>query len=79
MVLTSFQTDHGIGYEEARFSKPGLFVEPQFVEMFSMHMLHGTSNALKNRHSILLSKSLADVMLGNNPIGKIINSKIAII
>jgi len=72
VVLTSFQADHGIGYEEARLSKPGLFVEPQFVDMFSMRMLYGTTDALNNRHSILLSKSLADVVLGDNPIGKMI-------
>ena len=47
VALTSFQADHGIGYEKASFSKPGLFVEPQFVEMFSLKLLHGTSNALK--------------------------------
>ena len=72
VVLTSHQADHSIGYEEATFSKPGLFVEPQFVEMFSLQILHGTSNALKNMHSILLSKTLADAMLGGNPLGKIV-------
>lgn len=70
VALTSYQADHILGYEETKFSKPGLFVEPQFVEMFSLRMVHGTSDALKNMHSILLSKTLADIMLGDNPIGK---------
>ena len=72
VVLTSYQADHIISYDEAKFSKPGLFVEPQFVEMFSVRMLHGTTNALKNMHSILLSKTLADIILGDNPIGKMV-------
>ena len=70
VVLTSYQADHTIGYEETTFSKPGLFVEPQFIEMFSLQFLHGTSNALNNIHSILLSKTLADMILGSNPLGK---------
>jgi putative ABC transport system permease protein len=70
--LTSYQADHIIGYEETKFSKPGLFVEPPFVEMFSLRMLQGATSALKDVHSILLSKTLADVMVGDNPIGKIV-------
>ena len=70
--LTSYQADRIIGYEETKFSKPGLFVEPQFVEMFSLRMLQGTTSALKEVHSIVLSKTLADVMVGDNPIGKVV-------
>ncbi len=72
VALTSYQVDHILGYEEAKFSKPGLFVEPSFLEMFSLRMVHGTTDALKNMHSILVSKTLADVMLCDNPIGKIV-------
>lgn len=72
VALTSYQADHILGYEESKFSKPGLFVEPTFIEMFSLRMVHGTPDALKNMHSILLSKTLADLMLGDNPIGKIV-------
>jgi putative ABC transport system permease protein len=72
VVLTSYRTDHIIAYQESTFSKPGLFVEPQFLEMFSVRMLQGTQNSLASRHSILLSKSLADLMLGENPVGKIL-------
>ena len=72
VALTSYQADHILGYEETKFSKPGLFVEPSFIEMFSLHMMHDTPDALKNMHSILLSKTLAAVILGDNPIGKIV-------
>ncbi|HNV28359.1 MAG TPA: ABC transporter permease [Cyclobacteriaceae bacterium] len=72
VALTSYQADHILSYEEAKFSKPGLFVEAPFIEMFSLRMVHGTPDALKNMHSILLSKALADIMLGDNPIGKMV-------
>lgn len=72
LALTSYQTDYIVSHKELKFSKPGLFVEPQFIEMFSLRMIHGTPDALNNMHSILLSKTLADVMLGENPIGKAI-------
>ena len=70
VALTSYQVDHLISYEETKFSKPGLFVEPQFLEMFSLKMLRGSTSALKEVHSIVLSKTFADAVLGNNPIGK---------
>ncbi|MDH5380416.1 MAG: ABC transporter permease, partial [Cyclobacteriaceae bacterium] len=72
VALTSYQADHILGYEESKFSKPGLFVDPRFVEMFSLHMLQGKTDALKDMHSIFLSKTLADVIVGDHPIGKIV-------
>ena len=72
VALASYQANHILGYEETKFSKPGLFVEPQFVELFSLRLLHGTTDALKNMHSILLSKTLASVMVGDSPIGKMV-------
>jgi putative ABC transport system permease protein len=72
VALASQRADHILGYEEAKFSKPGLFVEPPFLEMFSLRLLSGTSEALRNMHSVLLSKTLADAMLGDSPIGKMV-------
>lgn len=40
LALTSYQTDHIVSYKEVKFSKPGLFVEPQFIEIFSLRMIH---------------------------------------
>jgi putative ABC transport system permease protein len=73
LALTTYQTDYIVSHKELKFSKPGLFVEPQFIEMFSLRMIHGTPDALNTMHSVLLSRTLADVMLGENPIGKTIN------
>jgi putative ABC transport system permease protein len=72
VALASYQTDHFINYDETKFSKPGLFVEPQFLEMFSLTMLQGSTVALKDVHSIVLSKTFANAVLGDNPIGKMV-------
>lgn len=71
-AMASYQSDYVVSYKETKFSKPGLYVEPQFMEIFSVRMIHGAQDALNSVHSVLLSNTLADVMLGENPIGKII-------
>jgi putative ABC transport system permease protein len=72
VALATHQGDHTLDYKQTTFSKPGLFAEPQFIDMFSVRMLHGTKDALTNMHSILLSKTLADIAVGDNPIGKMV-------
>src|SRR5260370_39480544 len=37
-VTMTKEEDHIIGYEEKKFSKTGLFVEPQFAVLFSLHL-----------------------------------------
>jgi putative ABC transport system permease protein len=64
--------EHIVSYEENKISKAGLFVEPQFVRMFSLPLLQGTDAALKDIHSILLSKTLANALFGGSAVGKLI-------
>jgi putative ABC transport system permease protein len=40
--------------------------------MFSVEILQGNANGLKDVHSILLSKSLAQDLVGDNAIGKMV-------
>lgn len=72
LALTSYQTDYIVSYNETRFAKTGLFVEPQFIDIFSLRMIQGTKDALKSMHSVVVSETLADMLLGENPVGKII-------
>ena len=71
-VTMTKEEDHIIGYEEKKFSKTGLFVEPQFAALFSLHLLQGSAESLKEVHSILISKSLAHDIGADNTIGKMI-------
>jgi hypothetical protein len=40
--------------------------------MFSLQLIHGTTEALNGMHSILLSRTFAETMVGEDPIGKTI-------
>jgi putative ABC transport system permease protein len=71
-VTMTKEEDHIIGYEEKKFSKTGLFVEPQFAALFSLHLLQGSAGSLKDIHSLLISKSLAHDIGADNTIGRMI-------
>ncbi|AXY74357.1 ABC transporter permease [Paraflavitalea soli] len=61
-----------------QFSKLGNYVEPDFTEMMSLHMVAGTRGGLKDINAILLSRSLAASIFGKeDPLNKIltINNK----
>ncbi len=72
VVMASEQHEHIVGYEEKKFSKSGLFIEPKFMEMFSVALPQGRHALLKEIHSVVLCKTLADELVGDNAIGKII-------
>lgn len=72
VVMASDPSEHIANYEGTKFSKHGLFVEPGFAEMFSLQMIAGSSTALKEIHSVLLSRSLAKSLTDNDLLGKMI-------
>jgi putative ABC transport system permease protein len=70
--VTSWPREHIISYDETKMSQTGMFVEPQFLRMLPVELLHGTNFSDANAHSIIISRTLANVLLGDNPIGKTI-------
>src|SRR3982751_1340118 len=54
-----------LSFGEKKFAETGNYVEPVFTEMLSLKMLSGKRNALNDIHSILLSRTLAKNMFGN--------------
>ena len=64
--------DHVVAADEKKFSKTCYFVDPAFTNLFSLHMLQGTRNGLKEVHSVMLAKSFADAFLGGDAVGKTI-------
>jgi putative ABC transport system permease protein len=71
--LTSHNSDHILAAGEKKLPGSGRWVQPDFPEMFTLSMLQGKRNALKDPSSILLAESLAKALFGNsNPINKII-------
>ena len=83
-ALASWEWDHSFTVDKTKISKPGMYVEPEFLKIFSIDMIQGTYNdALNEPSSIVLSESAAKTLFGNeNPVNKTIlfdnniNSKI---
>jgi putative ABC transport system permease protein len=65
---------HSIVINNHKFNKKGIYVDPDFLEMFSFPLVKGsTTTALKDPNSIVITESLATTLYGTeNPIGKII-------
>src|SRR3569833_1111882 len=64
---------HIMAYGDKKLSQDGVLMEPQGPEMFSLKMLTGNRNALKDPSSVLLSTSVAQAIFGNaDPMNKIL-------
>ncbi len=71
-VMSSFNRAHVLAYGDTKFIKSGFFIEPEATEMFTLKMLKGNREGLKEPASILLSESVAKAYFGSeDPINKI--------
>jgi len=69
--MASWNFGHILGAGEKKISAEGLWVESVFPTMFSVNMLKGNINALKDPSAILLCSTLAKTLFGSNdPINK---------
>lgn len=69
--VASWSYNHFLERGEDRFSKEGMFVEPEFLRLASFKMIRGDLDALKDPHAIVLNQSLAKAFFGDeDPIGK---------
>ena len=56
-----------------KFTEGGCFMDPDGPEMFSLRMLQGTRDGLKDPTSVLISQSLAQKLFGKeDPMGKLV-------
>ncbi|MDR3711389.1 MAG: ABC transporter permease [Puia sp.] len=73
IILSSQTGEHILTFGEKKFAKTGNFIEPQGPELFTLPMLEGSRDGLKDPHSILLSASLAKAFFaGADPLGQTI-------
>lgn len=72
VVTASEPADHIVSYEDRNFSKSCRFVDPEFIEVFSVPILAGDPYPLENIQSVLLSKSFAEAIIGHNALGSLI-------
>ncbi len=73
VALTSWNFDHILAVGDKKISHSGMWVQPDFPEMFSLKMLKGKRNALRDPSSIILTESLAKALFGDaDPMNKVL-------
>jgi len=71
VVLTTGVGSHMLALDNKKLSLTGVFMEPQGPVMFTLDMLKGNKNALKDPASIIISASTVKVYFGDaNPMDK---------
>jgi len=77
--MASWNLSNILASGDKKFSKTGMFVQPDFAKIFSFKMIEGSLNCLNDPYSVVLTQSLAKAMFGNddllNKLVKIDNKK----
>jgi ABC-type antimicrobial peptide transport system permease subunit len=69
--LTSWNNDHILAVGNNKLPGAGRWVQPDFPEMFTLSMIQGSRDALKDPSSILVAESFAKAIFGNDdPVNK---------
>jgi ABC-type antimicrobial peptide transport system permease subunit len=64
-----------VRHDDIVFNQPVWFVDPEFLNVFSYHLLHGLPNALNDRNSIVLTEDMAIKYFGRTDV---INEELSI-
>ncbi len=73
LTMCSWSNEIILNHDDKNMYFEGFYIQPDAPDMFSLDMIAGTRNGLKDLHSILISSSVAEKLFGGiNPIGKII-------
>jgi putative ABC transport system permease protein len=73
IVMSSMTREHILSLDQKKLIKAGNFMDPEVLKLFSISLLKGGSSALNDRHSILLSASLAKAFFADaDPVGQIL-------
>ena len=73
VLLRSRIEDKVLATGDKKFSQLGFFMQPEGAEMFSLKMVKGRLDGLKDMKSIFLSRSLATKMFGDqDPINQVV-------
>ncbi len=74
IVMSSWTENHTLIVGDKKISYKGNFMGSYAQEMFTLKMLEGNRNSLKDRSSILISQSVAKALFGNeNALNKVIS------
>ena len=71
LAQASWNFTHLLAVGDKKMSKEGMYVEPQFRKIVTLRMLRGSADALTDPSSILLSRSTAEALFGqDDPLNK---------
>jgi putative ABC transport system permease protein len=71
--LAWWNLPHILAADDKKLTKSGMFVQPQFAQIFSFSMIKGSLNCLDDPSSIVLNESLAKALFGNDdPVNKVV-------
>lgn len=71
VVMGTGRNSHPLTVGDKKTLRSGVFFEPDAPHIFTLHMIAGTRDGLKDQHSILLSESAATASFGvDDPINK---------
>ncbi|MEO1010541.1 MAG: ABC transporter permease [Bacteroidota bacterium] len=74
LVMSSWNNAQYLKYKETSISRYGNFIQQEAPELLELKILKGEKDGLREINSIMLSKSVADALFGEEePIGKVIN------
>lgn len=73
LVMSSWTLSRYLQYRDINLSFSGNFMQPGVTAMLQLKIISGSKDGIKDKNSIMLSKSAAKALFNNeNPIGKII-------
>jgi ABC-type antimicrobial peptide transport system permease subunit len=73
VIMSTYPSKHTLKYGEKLLSEEGNYMGNEVPYMLSLKMINGSKDGLKDPYSILLSKSIAKALFGDDdPINKII-------
>ncbi|MBO9562618.1 MAG: ABC transporter permease [Niastella sp.] len=68
VALATESNEHVLKVDNRLFTRQGLYVEPDFTNIFTLHMIAGSNAGFEAPRSILLSQSLAVSLFGNTDV-----------
>jgi ABC-type antimicrobial peptide transport system permease subunit len=73
VARASFTQDQIIANNDKKFASRSVFADPAIAEIFSLKMIAGTRDALKEPNTIMLSESIGRKLFGNtDPLGQVV-------
>src|ERR1051325_3294134 len=65
VAIMWWEADYAIRVGERNFSKKGQYIDKSAIDIFSMKMIRGDVNSLGDPNAIIISKSAAEAIFGN--------------